>query len=146
MRDAVHEEAPHDALTSADAPPAHIPARPAPVHAEPEAPQEWQEPERVVETRAVVAPPQVPAVPPVVVPAPLAPVTPPIASAPPVPYALPAESGLELVETDRARAAPRPASEEAETSRPRRVRPPKVELRDEPLEIIETRKEAPPAP
>ena len=70
----------------------------------------------------------------------------PIASAPPVPYALPAESGLELVETDRARAAPRSASEEAETSRPRRVRPPKVELRDEPLEIIETRKEAPPAP
>ena len=145
MRDAVHEEAPHDALTSADAPPAHIPARPAPVHAEPEARQEWQEPERVVETRAVAAPPQARANPPVVVPAPPVPLA-PIASAPPVPYALPAESGLELVETDRARAAPRSASEEAETSRPRRVRPPKVELRDEPLEIIETRKEAPPAP
>ena len=145
MLDAVHEEAPHDALTSADAPPAHIPARPAPVHAEPEARQEWQERERVVEMRAVAAPPQVRAIPPVVVPPPLAPVA-PIASAPPVPYALPAESGLELVETDRARAAPRSASEEAETSRPRRVRPPKVELRDEPLEIIETRKEAPPAP
>jgi len=145
MRDAVHEEAPHDALTSAEAPPAHSPARSAPVHAEPEVRQEWQEPERVVETRAVTAPPQVPAIAPVVVPAPPVPLA-PIASAPPVPYALPAESGLELVETDRARAAPRSASEEAETSRPRRVRPPKVELRDEPLEIIETRKEAPPAP
>lgn len=145
MLDAVHEEAPHDALTSADAPPAHIPARSAAVHAEPEVRQEWQEPERVVETRAVATPPQVPAVPPVVVPA--RPVSPaPIASAPPVPYALPVESDLELVETDRARAAPRPASEEAEAPRPRRVRPPKVELRDEPLEIIETRKEAPPAP
>ena len=145
MQEAVHEEAPQDALTSADAPPAHLPARPAPVHAEPEARQEWQESGRVVETRAVAAPPQVPAPPPVVVPTPPAPVA-PIASAPPVPYALPAESGLELVETDRTRAAPRPASEEAEAPRPRRVRPPKVELRDEPLEIIETRKEAPPAP
>lgn len=70
----------------------------------------------------------------------------PIASAPPVQYSLPADSGLELVETDRSRASPRPASEEPEAPRPRRVRPPKVELRDEPLEIIETRKDAPPAP
>ena len=115
------------------------------MHAEPEARQEWQESGRVVETRAVAAPPQVPAPPPVVVPTPPAPVA-PIAGVSPVPYALPAESGLELVETDRTRASPRPASEETEAPRPRRVRPPKAELRDEPLEIIETRKEAPPAP
>lgn len=93
-----------------------------------------------------------PAIPPVVVPTPPVVSAPPIASAPPVvgvppvPYTLPAESGLELVETDRSRAAPRPVSEEADAPRQRRVRPPKVELRDEPLEIIETRKDAPPAP
>jgi len=108
------------------------------VHAEPEARPVRQEPERVVETSAPVAPPPMPAIPPVVSAV-------PVASAPPVRYTLPADSGLELVETDRARAAPRPASAETEAPRQRRVRPPKVELHDEPLEIIETRKE-PPAP
>ena len=139
QQEAVHEEAPLDALTSAEAPPAHVPARPAPVHAEPEARPVRQEPERVVETSAPVAPPPMPAIPPVVSAV-------PVASAPPVRYTLPADSGLELVETDRARAAPRPASAETEAPRQRRVRPPKVELHDEPLEIIETRKDAPPAP
>jgi len=155
QQEPVHEEAPHDALTSAEAPPAHVPVHPAPAHAEPESRPAWQEPERVVETRAPDAPPTMPAIPPIVVPTPPAPPVvsaPPIASAPPVvgvppvPYTLPAESGLELVETDRSRAAPRPVSEEADAPRQRRVRPPKVELRDEPLEIIETRKDAPPAP
>jgi hypothetical protein len=49
-----------------------------------------------------------------------------------------------LIETRRA--APAPADEQQDASRPRRVRPPRPSIADEPLEIIETRKEAPPAP
>ena len=93
-------------------------------------------PERV-ETRAPAVRPPVPEIPPIP--------APPIVSAPPaVPYALPADSGLELVETDRARAPQAPVAEEAETPRPRRVRPPRTEVRDEPLQIVETRKDSPP--
>jgi hypothetical protein len=55
---------------------------------------------------------------------------------------LPPDSGLELVET-RFAALP-PADESSEPPRPRRVRPPRVEVASEPLEIIETRKESPP--
>jgi ribonuclease E len=57
---------------------------------------------------------------------------------------LPAESGLVLVET--AHAAP-PAAEEAEPPRPHRVRPPRVAVADEPLQMIETthRDSTPPA-
>jgi hypothetical protein len=57
--------------------------------------------------------------------------------------ALPADSGLELVETVR-RAAPEPEPEPASTA-PRRVRPPRLPLHEEPLQIVETRKEQPPA-
>lgn len=56
-----------------------------------------------------------------------------------------ADAGLELVET---RFKPAPASE-AEEPRPagaRRVRPPRVEIAEEPLQIVETRKsDQPPA-
>ncbi len=65
--------------------------------------------------------------------------TPPL---PPVALTLPADSGLELVETRFK--APAQVDEAAEAPRPKRVRPPRVEVAAEPLEIIETRKEAPP--
>jgi hypothetical protein len=54
---------------------------------------------------------------------------------PPIALTLPPDSGLELVET---RFAPAPSDELAETPRPKRVRPPKVEIASEPLEIVET--------
>jgi len=40
---------------------------------------------------------------------------------------------------------PASSDEPVDTSRPRRVRPPRVAIPEEPLEIVETRKEAPPA-
>jgi hypothetical protein len=56
---------------------------------------------------------------------------------------LPPESGLELIET---RAKPAPVVEDAPSpTPPRRVRPPRVQVADEPLQIVETRKEPPPA-
>ena len=61
---------------------------------------------------------------------------------PPVAMTLPAESGLELVETRFA--APSVENEVSETPRPKRVRPPRIEAVSEPLEIIETRKDSPP--
>jgi hypothetical protein len=48
---------------------------------------------------------------------------------------LPPESGLVLVETSHAAA---PGPDEPETMRPRRVRPPRVEISEEPLQIVET--------
>jgi ribonuclease E len=48
---------------------------------------------------------------------------------------LPPESGLILIETSHA--AP-PSSDAADAPRPRRVRPPRVEVADEPLQIVET--------
>ncbi len=65
-------------------------------------------------------------------------------SPPPAPIALtlPADSGLELVETRFS--APTPADDAADAPRPKRVRPPRVEAASEPLEIIETRKDSPP--
>ncbi len=62
---------------------------------------------------------------------------------PPVQLALPTDSGLELVETRFA--APLAEADEV-APRPKRVRPPRAEVTSEPLEIIETRKDAgPPA-
>jgi hypothetical protein len=56
----------------------------------------------------------------------------------------PPDSGLELVETRHH--APAPGADEAEAPRPKRVRPPRAQVADEPLQIVETRKEpSPPA-
>ncbi len=57
---------------------------------------------------------------------------------PPIALTLPPDSGLVLVETSH----PAPAlTAEPEAPRPKRVRPPRVEIVSEPLEIVETRKE-----
>jgi hypothetical protein len=56
---------------------------------------------------------------------------------------LPPESGLELVET-RFKAPP-VADAEPHTTGPRRVRPPKVVIAEEPLQIVETQTTRPPA-
>jgi ribonuclease E len=61
---------------------------------------------------------------------------------PPVPLILPPDSGLELVETRHK--APAPVDELPEAPRPKRVRPPRIDAPSEPLEIIETRKDATP--
>jgi hypothetical protein len=58
---------------------------------------------------------------------------------------LPADSNLELVET-RFKAVAVPESEPERPAGPRRVRPPRVEVVEEPLQIVETRRdEQPPA-
>ena len=63
---------------------------------------------------------------------------PPPQPLPAIAATLPPDSGLELVET-RFNA---PAVDEMpEAPRPKRVRPPRVEVASEPLEIVETRKE-----
>ena len=64
---------------------------------------------------------------------------------PPAPYTLPADSGLEMVETRHTRSAT-PAADEVEPPRPRRVRPPRAVVSDEPLQFVETRKDVPPSP
>lgn len=64
-------------------------------------------------------------------------------AAPPVALTLPPDSDLVLVETSHAAATV--AAEEVAAPRPKRVRPPRVTVADEPLEIIETRKEPPAA-
>ena len=71
------------------------------------------------------------------------PARPPI-DVPPITSTLPPDSGLEIVET---RFKPAPAADpEPVPSGPRRVRPPRVAIADEPLQIVETRKgEQPPA-
>jgi ribonuclease E len=63
---------------------------------------------------------------------------------PKVSLELPPESGLILVETSHA--APQ-GTDEPETPRPRRVRPPRVQVADEPLQMVETthKDSAPPA-
>ena len=58
---------------------------------------------------------------------------------PPVALTLPAGSDLVLVETTHH--APPHEGESNDASRPRRMRPPKVSLQSEPLEIVETRKD-----
>ena len=64
---------------------------------------------------------------------------------PPVSMTLPPESGLELVET-RSKGASMPEPEIAPPPGPRRVRPPRVIIADEPLQIVETHKEGQPPP
>jgi len=63
---------------------------------------------------------------------------------PPIALTLPPDSSLVLVETSSR--PPAPVIEAVEAPRPKRVRPPRVEIASEPLEIIETRKEPPAAP
>ena len=65
----------------------------------------------------------------------------PIPELPPVALTLPPESGLELVET-KFKAVPMP--EPAQSAGARRVRPPKVQIAEEPLQMVETHKESPP--
>jgi ribonuclease E len=62
----------------------------------------------------------------------------------PVTLALPPGSGLELVETRHA-ALPAAADDEADAPRPKRVRRPRVEIASEPLQMVETHKNAPPS-
>jgi hypothetical protein len=62
---------------------------------------------------------------------------------PPVSLELPPDSGLVLIETQHRSA---PVIDEPVEPRPKRVRPPRVAAPDEPLQMVETRKEnAPPA-
>ena len=68
----------------------------------------------------------------------------PLVDLPPISGTLPPDSALEIVETrfrPMTTAEPEPAP-----AAPRRVRPPRVTLPDEPLEIVETRKNANPPP
>jgi len=67
-----------------------------------------------------------------------------IAELPPVTLSLPPDSGLVLVETSHPAAlAPKPEPELP--AGPRRARRSRTQLADEPLQIIETRKDQPPA-
>jgi hypothetical protein len=99
-----------------------------------------------VEVERVVAPVTAPAaaepepIPPL---RPAAPPPRPVAPLPPVSMTLPADSGLELVET-RSKALPIPELEPTPPAGPRRVRPPRVVIPDEPLQIVETHKEGQP--
>jgi hypothetical protein len=63
---------------------------------------------------------------------------------PPVTLELPPDSGLVLVETSH-RAATAPDDEAPMPAGPRRARRPRVQVAEEPLQIVETRKGAPPA-
>src|SRR5205823_2459510 len=56
---------------------------------------------------------------------------------------LPPDSGLVLVETRRGQTASA-KEDEADGPRPRRKRPPRVEIADEPLQLVETHKESTP--
>jgi len=56
---------------------------------------------------------------------------------PPITLALPSDSGLELVQTTARIAAP--PDEPAPAPRPKRVRPPRAVVAEEPLQIVETR-------
>jgi hypothetical protein len=73
------------------------------------------------------------------------PPTPPVQAAdlPSVTLSLPPDSSLVLVETRHH--APLPEAEPEAQSGPRRTRRPRVQLADEPLQIVETRKDQPPA-
>jgi hypothetical protein len=66
---------------------------------------------------------------------------------PPVTDTLPPDSDLVLVETRHAVSATPEDEAAAQSSRPKRMRPPRVEMANEPLEMVETHKDAtPPAP
>ena len=59
---------------------------------------------------------------------------------------LPPDSGLVLVETRHGRTASMATEDATAAPRPRRMRPPRVEIADEPLQLVETQKEpTPPA-
>jgi ribonuclease E len=145
----------HDALTSPDAPAkfADVSAKFADAPAKFELPEAFEPvppaPPRAEEAIEPIRhePPPVPAEPrrPAYVShhAPQPPHPKPIEA--PAPYTLPSDSGLELVETQRKQDAS-PSAEDMEPPRPRRVRPPRAAIADEPLEVVETRKDAPPAP
>ncbi len=81
--------------------------------------------------------------------APVAPMEPVIARAAPetprISLELPPDSGLVLIETRHERLATAAADEAAESPRQRRARPPRVQIADEPLQLVETQKEPPPA-
>jgi hypothetical protein len=64
---------------------------------------------------------------------------------PPVAMTLPPDSGLEMIET-RSKGAPVSEPEVAPVAGSRRVRPPRVVIPEEPLQIIETRKDTSPPP
>jgi len=64
---------------------------------------------------------------------------------PKVSMELPADSGLVLVETARERVAATVTEQEPEQPRQRRQRPPRQQLPDEPLQLVETHKEPPAA-
>ena len=93
--------------------------------------------ERVVAAPAAVAPE------PTAPPKPAAPPPRPIEALPSISMTLPADSGLELVET-RSKTVPMPEPDPAPPPGPRRVRPPRVVIPDEPLQIVETHKEGQP--
>jgi hypothetical protein len=57
---------------------------------------------------------------------------------PKVSLELPPDSGLVLIETARERVGISESSEPAEPSRPQRVRPTRVQAREEPLQLVET--------
>ena len=67
----------------------------------------------------------------------------PVVTVPPVSLALPPDSPLELVET-RFGSAPTTEPEAVRPAGPRRPRPPRIEVAEEPLQIVETRKDAQP--
>ena len=76
-------------------------------------------------------------------PRPAAPPPRPVEALPTVSMTLPADSGLELVET-RSKPTLMPEPEPAPSAGPRRVRPPRVVIAEEPLQIVETHKEGQP--
>lgn len=76
-------------------------------------------------------------------PAPIQDAPPPAPQLPRITMELPPDSGLVLVETSHA--AP-PAGDEAEPQRPRRVRPPRPAVVDEPLQMVETVQKDPSPP
>ncbi len=69
-------------------------------------------------------------------------------SAPEIPRVslqLPPDSDLVLIETRHEQSVAPAIAEEPEALRPRRARPPRVQVADEPLQLVETQKEPPPA-
>jgi ribonuclease E len=119
---------------------ARPPREPRPPRDEPKAAAETSATETAMPPVTVEQAP-LPFTPPEVAPAvPVAapPVQAPPADLPQITRTPPPDSGLELVETRHH--APAPVAEEAEAPRPKRVRPPRAQVAEEPLQIVETRK------
>jgi hypothetical protein len=119
--------------------PAEAPAAPPPAQraSEPE-----HMPQPAAEDTVILTPPR--AAPPEIAP-PVAPSPRPIEAAPPMSMTLPADSGLEMIET-RSKGTSMPEPDIAPPAGPRRVRPPRVVVAEEPLQIVETRKDSSPPP